>query len=125
MHGTFVWNELMTRDPAAATAFYGAALGWTYDTMATESGAGYWVARLGEQPVAGIMDMNGPDFAHLPAHWFSYVEVDDVDGRVGEAEKAGAEILRPPFDVPDVGRIAILRDPTGAAIGWITSLTPS
>ena len=26
MHNTFVWNELMSRDPAAATAFYGALL---------------------------------------------------------------------------------------------------
>ena len=48
MHNTFVWNELMTRDSAAATAFYGALLGWTYDTLATESGADFWVARLGD-----------------------------------------------------------------------------
>ena len=125
MHNTFVWNELMTRDPAAATAFYGALLGWTYDTMATESGADYWVARLGDRPVAGIIDMNGPDFTHLPPHWFSYIEVDDVNARVAKAETAGAKILRPPFEVPDVGRIAILEDPTGAAVGWMTSAPPS
>ena len=45
--------------------------------------------------------------------------------RVAEAETAGAKILRPPFEVPDVGRIAILEDTTGAAIGWMTSAPPS
>ena len=71
------------------------------------------------------MDRNGPDFTHLPPHWFSYIEVDDVNARVAKAETAGAKILRPPFEVPDVGRIAILEDPTGAAVGWMTSAPPS
>ncbi|MEC8584227.1 MAG: VOC family protein, partial [Pseudomonadota bacterium] len=64
-------------------------------------------------------------FAHLPPHWFSYIEVDDVNARVAKAETAGAKILRPPFEVPDVGRIGILVDPTGAAVGWMTSAPPS
>ena len=95
MHNTFVWNELMTRDPAAATAFYGALLGWTYDTMATESGADYWVARLGDRLVAGIMDMNGPDFTHLPPHWFSYIEVDDIGAAKLSGHAAQSPLLLP------------------------------
>ena len=125
MHNTLVWNELITSGPAAATAFYSVLLGWTYDTMATESGADCRVARLGDQPVTRIMDMNGPDFTHLPPHWFSCIGVDDVNARVAKAETAGANILRPPFEVPDVGRIAILEYPTGAAVGWMSSAPTS
>ena len=36
MHGTFIWHELMTPDPAAAKAFYGALLGWEPTDMQME-----------------------------------------------------------------------------------------
>ena len=39
-HGTFYWNELMTRDAEKAKAFYGATLGWTFDAMPMPEGAG-------------------------------------------------------------------------------------
>jgi hypothetical protein len=50
----------------------------------------------------------------------AYLAVDDVDARVKKAQTAGATLMRPIFDVPGVGRIAILREPGGAGIGWIT-----
>jgi uncharacterized protein len=80
----------------------------------------YWVCKDGDKPVGGIFDMNKPEFEGLPPHWFAYVAVDDVDARVAKATAAGAKLLRPLFDVPDGGRIAILQDPTGAALGWMT-----
>jgi predicted enzyme related to lactoylglutathione lyase len=45
---------------------------------------------------------------------------DDVDARLKAAKAAGAKVLRGSFDVPGVGRIAIIQDPGGAAIGWMT-----
>jgi predicted enzyme related to lactoylglutathione lyase len=50
----------------------------------------------------------------------SFLAVDDVDTRVAKAIEAGAELAMPVFDVPGVGRIAMLREPNGAGIGWIT-----
>ena len=49
-----------------------------------------------------------------------YLAVDDVDARVKKAIAAGAKLMRPIFDVKGVGRIAILTEPGGAGIGWIT-----
>lgn len=118
-HGHFYWNELMTRDVEGAKSFYGTTVGWQFDGMPME-GSTYWVCKDGDQAVGGIMDMNRPDFEGIPPHWFAYLAVDDVDARVERAKAAGAELLRPIFDVPGVGRIAILKDPTGAVLGWIT-----
>jgi predicted enzyme related to lactoylglutathione lyase len=39
---------------------------------------------------------------------------------VKKAVAAGATLMRPVFDIPDVGRLAILLQPGGAGIGWIT-----
>jgi predicted enzyme related to lactoylglutathione lyase len=50
----------------------------------------------------------------------AYLAVDDVDARVKKAQGLGATLMRPIFDIPGVGRIAILKEPGGASIGWIT-----
>jgi len=123
-HGTFHWNELMTNDVAAATAFYRDVIGWSFDEMAMPEGS-YWVAFIDGEPVAGIMAMVDGVPPGTPPHWTSYLAVDDVDARLAKAKSAGAEVLREPFDVPHVGRIAILKDGGGAALGWITPAAES
>ncbi|HEY4952067.1 MAG TPA: hypothetical protein VII71_01615 [Verrucomicrobiae bacterium] len=55
----------------------------------------------------------------MPAHWLPYVTVADVDQTVKKAKKLRAKICAAPFDVPTVGRIAVLVDPKGGAIGII------
>jgi predicted enzyme related to lactoylglutathione lyase len=118
-HGHFHWNELLTRDVEGAKAFYGKLAGWQFEGMSMPDGT-YWVCKAGEAPVGGIMDISGARFEGVPVQWFAYLAVDDVDARVKQATAAGAELMRPIFDVPGVGRIAILKDPTGAGLGWIT-----
>jgi predicted enzyme related to lactoylglutathione lyase len=49
-----------------------------------------------------------------PPHWNLYVTVASVDDSVKKAESLGVKVLAPPFDVMDVGRMAVLQDPTGA-----------
>jgi uncharacterized protein len=119
-HGNFCWNELMTRDVGRAKAFYRNTIGWSFDEMPMADGRTYWCAVLGGKPVAGIFPLDAPEFDGVPESWMSYLAVDDVDERVKKAVKAGATLMRPIFDVPNVGRIAILREPGGAGVGWMT-----
>ena len=119
-HGTFCWNELMTRDVEKAKAFYGAAIGWTFEAMPMPDGGTYWVAKMGDKPVGGIFPLSGPDFEGVPECWMSYLAVDDVDARLKKASAAGATVMKEPFDVPGVGRIAIVQEPGGACIGWMS-----
>jgi predicted enzyme related to lactoylglutathione lyase len=119
-HGTFHWNELMARDIAAAKKFYADTIGWTYDGMPMPGGQTYWVAKMGDQPVAGLFDISGPDYKAVPDGWMPYLAVDDVDARTKKAVAAGARVMKPAFDVPGVGRIVILMEPGGAGVGWIT-----
>ena len=120
-HGNFAWHELYTRDVEAAKAFYAATVSWTFEGMPMpHENRTCWVARVGDKPVAGILDMRGivPDAD--PPHWLSYLEVDDVDRLVAEVQSRGGRIVRPPFDVPEFGRIAIGADGTGAFMAWVT-----
>lgn len=119
-HGTFYWNELMTRNPEKAKAFYGETLGWSYQDMAMPSGGSYHVVMVGDRPAGGIFDMSGPEFDGLPEHWFCYIAVDDIDQRIEKLKAAGGTVLKPTFEVPGVGRIAMVKDVNGAAVGLMT-----
>jgi len=120
-HGTFYWNELMTRNVEGAKKFYADTLGWSFDGMPMPDGGGtYWLATIEGTPVGGILDISGSEFGSVPESWMAYIAVDDVEARVKKATAAGAKLMKPIFEVPGVGRIAILLEPGGAAIGWMT-----
>jgi predicted enzyme related to lactoylglutathione lyase len=119
-HGSFYWNELLTKNVEDAKKFYETTIGWSYQAMPMPDGATYWVAIMGGKPVGGIFPTDGPGFEKVPEAWMSYLAVDDVDARVAKATAAGAKLMRPIFDVPNVGRIAILTEPGGAGVGWMT-----
>ena len=120
-HGTFYWNELMTRNVEGAKKFYADTLGWSFDGMPMPDGGGtYWLATMDGTPVGGILDISASEFSSVPESWMAYIAVDDVESRVKKATAAGAKLMKPIFEVPGVGRIAILLEPGGAAIGWMT-----
>ncbi len=122
-HGTLYWNELMTWDVEQAKRFYATALGWTYESMAMPDGT-YWVIKCGETTVGGMFQLSKPHFEGVPESWMAYIAVDDVETRIARATAAGATLVHPAFDVPGVGRIAIIKEPGGAGIGWITPANP-
>ena len=95
--------------------------GWQIEEMPMPGGMVYNVCKLGDTPVAGIMGVNseseGPDNA---PRWMTYIAVDDVDAAVEATSGKGGTVLSPPFDVPGVGRIAIIMDPGQAVVGIMT-----
>lgn len=118
-HGSFAWNELLTRDVDAAKNFYAGLVGWSFTPFPMAAGT-YWVAERDGKPVAGLMAMPEDMPPEVPPHWFEYLEVDDVDARLRQTVALGGKEMRPPFDVPDVGRLGFVTDSTGAALGLMT-----
>ena len=119
MHGMFHWNELLTGDVAKCKAFFTDVAGWSFEDMPMPQGA-YTLAKSGDNVVGGIMDKSNTGMPEMPSHWAAYISVDDVDAAVGKVEGAGGKVLQPCFDVEGVGRIAIIADPSGAAVGIMT-----
>ena len=118
-NGSFYWNELMTRDAEAAKRFYGATLGWTFEAMEGDGGPTYWIAKVGEETIAGIYQL-GKDDQETAEGWFAYVAVNDLSTALARATSEGGEVVREPWDVPGVGRIAIVNDNAGNSMGWMT-----
>ncbi|MEM9584097.1 MAG: VOC family protein [Pseudomonadota bacterium] len=120
-HGTIHWTELNTRDVDAAKAYYSKLCGWSFDTMPMEEGGTYCIGKIGDQMVAGLFDLTVmPETKDMESHWLTYIAVDDVDAAAKETEESGGKVYRAPWDVPGVGRVAIVADPTGAGFGIMT-----
>src|SRR5436305_14039440 len=97
-NGGFYWNELMTRDAEAAKKFYGATLGWTFEAMEQGEGATYWVAKVGDESVAGIYTLE-PDDQENGEGWFAYVAVRDLCGALDRASMDSGQVLHTPWVV--------------------------
>jgi uncharacterized protein len=110
---TVVWNELNTRDPAGAREFYGAVLGWGFEDRQFEAGT-YTSIKVGDDTVGGMIDITGRAPDEVPAHWLVYFAVADVDATVAKATDGGGAVALEPFDIAEVGRIAIVKDQAGA-----------
>jgi uncharacterized protein len=117
-HGAFSWAELTTSDPQAAKHFYGQLFGWAAKDMDVGTGA-YHVLSVGEAMVGGISGPM-PDAPPMPPHWGMYVTVDNCDATVKRCTELGGQCLAGPFDVPTVGRMAVLQDPQGAVLSVMT-----
>lgn len=111
--GQFVWRENMTSDVAKAATFYKGLFGWKLEEVPMGEHT-YTLIYAGERQIGGIMKAP-PQAGNVPPHWASYVSVDDVDKTAVAAVEAGGKVVVPAQDIPDIGRFAVLLDPTGAA----------
>lgn len=118
-HGVVCWNELNVQDAERAKKFYSQSLGWSFEGMPME-GFTYWIISSDDARVGGMFEMKGPEFEGVPEHWLTYIGVDDVNARLEKAKAAGATICKDAFDIPGVGRMAVLQEPGGAMVAWMT-----
>jgi len=115
--GTFCWFECGTRDAVVAKSFYTTVFGWNAVDIPMPGGAGsYTLLKIGDDDIAGLYELSGPYFEGVPSHWMTYVTVENVDETTERARSLGGKVVAEPMDVPGVGRIAVLEDPTGAKI---------
>jgi predicted enzyme related to lactoylglutathione lyase len=113
--GSFLWNECYAPDEKKALAFYEKVFGFEHDAMDMGPQGTYYVLKKNGTARAGLMK-SPPGMA---ATWLPYVKVADCDATATRAKSLGAMELMPPLDVPDVGRLVIVTDPTAALIAFI------
>jgi predicted enzyme related to lactoylglutathione lyase len=114
--GRFVWHELLTTDTAGAAAFYPKVLPWR---TAPSSMPGYTIWMAGQTQIGGLMALPA-EAGSTPPHWLIYVGTPNVDATCSQAQGLGARVVKPPGDIPNVGRFAVLSDPQGATFAVFT-----
>lgn len=118
IHGQFCWTEIATTDAEKCMDFYSNVFGWKFKKSDGAAGMAYneFSTPDSDFPVGGLYQIDPAWFGGNPPppHFMTYVMVDDVDETSRKAEELGATIIRGPMDIPGVGRMSIIQDPTGA-----------
>ena len=124
--GHCAWNELMTRDPAAALAFYGQCFGWVKDGEMDMGELGKYEflahpARRKEGEMgSGMLGAVMPLLPGAPRPvWSYYVRVDDIDAARQAIEAGGGQVTRGPEEIPG-GEFSLNgTDPQGASFALV------
>jgi predicted enzyme related to lactoylglutathione lyase len=122
--GQFCWDELYTPDPDAAEKFYAPIFRWTGDKMDMGAMGTYTVFKREQKDGQGMARNAGGMMKQPPAvprpFWLPYIAVANTDETVARAQKLGATPTMAAMDIPNVGRFAVLLDPTQAAIAVLS-----
>jgi uncharacterized protein len=118
MSNPFVHLELSTSDTAKAKEFYSGLFGWEF----TDNDMGnmiYSTFKPSSGPGGGLFSMPG-----MPTFWLAYVGVEDINASTEKAVALGATIHKGPMEIPHIGWMTILGDPTGATIAIFQPAQP-
>jgi predicted enzyme related to lactoylglutathione lyase len=120
LDGKFIWYDLFTSDLKAVQPFYEALFGWSFhETASGES----WVLTIRREgvPIANAVSVDETKMKDGTSRWLSYMSVADVDQTVLRIEKNQGSVYMPPKNLPDRGRVAVVKDPEGALFAVLTA----
>jgi predicted enzyme related to lactoylglutathione lyase len=114
-----VWVDLSSTDAGASRDFYSKLFGWNVEVNPDPQYGEYGLAKIDGKDVAGIGGQIAPG---APTTWNLYIGTDDAEKLAQDVKSAGGTVVAPPFDVGEMGRMAVFQDPTGAFIStWQTT----
>lgn len=114
MAGSYIWYELVTSDPDAAKQFYDSVVGWSISPHADFPNGYRMIGRYDGKFAGGLLPLNDEMREHgARPIWLGYIHEDDVDARAEAIKADGGQVHMEPFDIPGVGRVAMVTDPVG------------
>ena len=115
---SFVMCEVMGQDADKLRTFYGALLGWKFDT---DNPLNYGMVEAGEGGIAGGVGL-APEGQR---GWTTfYTKVPDLEAALLEAGDLGSQVVMPIQELPDT-RIAVVTDPEGNLVGLCADPRPA
>lgn len=118
--GAMGWNELYSNDVEASKKFFEGMFGWTYEEM---GGDGYFVIKNKGRMNGGMMEIT-EEMKEVPAHWLPYFTIENLDESLKKVKELGGKVHKE-IDNPQVGRFAIIADPSGAVFTIIQLNQPA
>ena len=121
---TFIWNELITTDQKKSGEFYSQLFGWQLKEVDAGPLGTYTIFQQCGEDVGGMMNPSIDYTQKLGARWYAYVKVPDIDRAIIRAQELGGTLIAGPDDIPGIGRVCLLADPTKALIRLMQPTPP-
>jgi predicted enzyme related to lactoylglutathione lyase len=117
--GTVSWNQLIAN--TANATFYSKLFDWQPATFVPPGMPAdtqpMTLFKTDPDMVGGVAGLVQKQKPEAPSQWIPYIVVEDLDAAVTKAVALGATIRVPAKPIGDFGRIAVIHDPEGAAVG--------
>ena len=114
MANPFVHVELNTTNVDKAKDFYKQLFDWKLSDMEMGPSGTYTIIDVGDGTGGGLLKNPEPG---MPSFWLAYVLVDDIKAATEKAKSLGAKVFKDSIEVPGMGWLSIITDPTGATLG--------
>jgi predicted enzyme related to lactoylglutathione lyase len=115
--GNRCWNELLTSNLDRGVKFYTELFGWKAQVQQMGP-MSYTILMRGNDPIGGAMTID-KSWGNVPSNWMVYFVAKSCDEAVAYVKKEKGMVMMPPNDIPEVGRVAVVADPQGAAFGFV------
>ena len=114
--GQFVWVDLLAKHPEAQARFYKGIADYTVEQNDASGIGNDFFLKTNNVARGGVLPI--PDKDVLP-NWLPYVRVGNIVESIVKTTQLGGEvILEPSMNVYN-GKLAVILDPTGAALGLV------
>jgi predicted enzyme related to lactoylglutathione lyase len=105
-------HEQVSSDPKQAEEFYTRLFGWSTEVFKPGEAEYTMISARGGTHGGFTRAMEGAP----PPHWLSHIRVEKLKDTIEKATAAGGKLAAGPFDMGEVGGIAIIADPQGAYV---------
>jgi predicted enzyme related to lactoylglutathione lyase len=116
--GDWIWIQLLSRDAKKAAEFYRTVGGYDVVENTTSNRLSDYVLTSRGYARATIRTMTNVS-AGVQPNWLLFVRVKNLNESLAQAKQLGGKVLVEPKPELFDGRVAVLADPTGAAIGLL------
>ncbi len=114
-HGIPCWFELASTDPDRSSSFYHDVFGWSRMDMDLGPMGTYSFLNNANGCIGALCSMMPEQQSQgRPSTWGVYFAVENCDESTARAVDLGANLLVPPMNVSEHGRMSVIADPTGA-----------
>lgn len=114
--GEWVWSTLLATDPDADAAFYQTVFGYEVYTLPGEDGLEHLLLASDDSARASVNTLP-THFTNRHPHWLNFIRVADAGAATVEAVRLGGRILVEVHADRHGGMVAVIADPSGAAVG--------
>lgn len=118
--GKFVWYDLFIHDLESIVPFYEALFGWSFENITPRDNLVKTIYRNGA-PIGNGVQVKPAKKNHRESHWLGFLSVEDVDSTSRAVVENKGTIHMDPKDLPERGRVAVIKDPQGAYVALVTS----
>ena len=116
--GDWIWIQMWSRDSLKSAEFYGSVVGYEVEENTASARTNDYVL-VSEKYARGTVLQLPADDKQLRPTWLLFVRVKNVIEAVAKAQELGGKVLIAPSAELFQDHVAVIADPTGAAVGLL------